>query len=148
MGCGTGLTGKVIKNNNNTLYGVDISSNMLKLAKQKNIYHELSNQDIVNYLKDNKTKFDYIIYADVFCYFSDLEPIISNCNSTPLCFSIETTQETEKYQISNTGRYKHSPLYIKQLLNKYNYTQIVEYPLTLRNENNQPVLGIIFVAKP
>lgn len=148
LGCGTGLTGEHIKSEHNTLYGVDISSNMLELAKTKNIYHQLYHQDIISYLQNNRTNFDFIIAADVFCYISELEPIFKLCSPTPLCFSIETSEDTKTYQITPSGRYKHSPHYIKQLLNKYGYTQIIEYSLNLRNENHQPVKGMIFIAKP
>ncbi len=144
LGCGTGLTGQIIKSTNNKLYGVDISSNMLQIAQQKNIYEQLYHQDIIQYLKNNTIKFDFIIAADVFCYISDLQPILELCSPTPLCFSIETAEDIDNYQITISGRYKHSPSYIKQLLNKYGYTQITEYPLTLRNENHTPVQGTIF----
>ncbi|MBQ8436334.1 MAG: tetratricopeptide repeat protein [Alphaproteobacteria bacterium] len=147
LGCGTGLTGQLIKSTNNTLYGVDISSNMLQIAQQKNIYEQLEHQDIIQYLKNNTIKFEFIIAADVFCYISDLQPILELCSPTPLCFSIESAEYIDNYQITISGRYKHSPSYVKQLLSKYGYTQIAEYPLTLRNENHIPVQGIIFLAQ-
>lgn len=147
LGCGTGLTGQHLKSEYNTLYGVDISSNMLELAQQKNIYQQLYHQDITDYLQNNQIKFDFIVAADVLCYIAEPEPIFKFCTPTPLCFSIETTDDTDTYQITPSGRYKHSPHYIKQLLNKYGYTQIIEYSLNLRNENHQPVQGMIFIAK-
>lgn len=146
LGCGTGLTGQYLKSEYNTLYGVDISSNMLELAEQKNIYQQLFHQDITDYLQNNQIKFDFIIAADVLCYIAQPELIFKFCAPTPLCFSIETTEDTDTYKITPSGRYKHSPHYIKQLLNKYGYTQIIEYSLNLRNENHQPVQGMIFVA--
>lgn len=148
LGCGTGLTGQYLKSEHNILYGIDISANMLNLAQQKNIYHQLINQDITKYLQTNSINFDFIIAADVFCYISDLEQIIKLCAPTPLCFSIETTKNTDTYHITPNGRYKHNPHYIKQLLNKCGYTQIIEYSLNLRNEHHQPVQGMIFIAKP
>ncbi len=148
LGCGTGLIGEAISSPNNTLIGVDISANMLQLAQQKNIYKALHHQDISQFMKHHQKQFDYIIAGDVFCYLSDLSEIIRYCSPSPLCFSIECNQDNTDYTITPTGRYKHSPLYIKQLLNKFGYTQVIEYPLSLRNENHQPVAGTIFVATP
>jgi len=49
FGCGTGKVGEEIKKNINIPYfleGVDISENMLELARQKNVYNKITNIDL------------------------------------------------------------------------------------------------------
>ena len=75
LGCGTGLLGPEIKDYCSKLEGIDLSSKMLKLAKQKNIYDNLNHMDIFEYLSRIPLDFDYYIAADVFVYIGNLTEI-------------------------------------------------------------------------
>lgn len=48
LGCGTGLIGQALKNDENRLTGVDISSAMLEQAGKKGVYDKLVEADIEN----------------------------------------------------------------------------------------------------
>ena len=146
LGCGTGLLGETLKNPHNQIIGVDISEAMLQQAQNKNIYQELINRDILAYLDGPHPTFDLITAADVFCYISDLAPIITKCFPNRLCFSIEIGDNTNNWQLSPQGRYKHSLEYVNKLLSTTGYNQIDCHHLTLRNENTQEVKGAIFIA--
>ena len=148
LGCGTGAFASRFHNENVTITGIDISQNMLDIANKKNIYHKLINADIVDFLKDNTLKYNFVVAADVFEYIDNIEDVISNIGKTTLIFNIETANEDiEKYALSYNGRFKHNPKYVKNILNKYGYQNILEYSLELRQENGTPVNGILFVAK-
>lgn len=147
LGCGTGLVGEALKNNKNEIFGVDISSNMLAKAQEKNIYNELIHDDILSYLK-KRNKFDWIVAADVFGYIGNIESIISLCIGSKLCFSIElNTLSMDNFRLSETGRYKHSENYVIELLKKNKFNDIKKYNIDLRLENGKAVEGIIFIAK-
>ena len=146
LGCGTGLLGETLKKPHNQIIGVDISEAMLQQAQNKNIYQELINRDILAYLDGPHPTFDLITAADVFCYISDLTPIIQKCFPNRLCFSIEIGDNTNNWQLSPQGRYKHSLEYVNKLLSTTGYNQIDCHHLTLRNENTQEVKGAIFIA--
>lgn len=146
LGCGTGLLGAKIKNSANQIYGVDISSNMLKLAADKNVYTELENQDISTYLQTALAKFDCVVAADVFCYFGALENIFQNIFPTRLIFSVESDESCEKYHLQINGRYKHNPQYLKQLLQTCGYGKITVTACILRQENGVGVNGVIIEA--
>ena len=75
LGCGTGLLGSEIKTLCSRIEGIDLSNNMLMLAKQKNVYDKLSHFDIVEYLSSMPLEFDYYIALDVFIYVGDLAQI-------------------------------------------------------------------------
>jgi len=147
LGCGTGLLGAKIKTENNEIFGVDISENMLKIAADKKIYANLINQDICEYLKNAHPRFDHAVAADVFCYFGDLADIFKALYPTPLIFSVEGNESTEKYILQANGRYQHNPQYIRQILQAAGYTEIKAEPLILRQENGKNIDGFIFMAK-
>ncbi len=147
LGCGTGLVGAKLKNENNTLVGVDLSQAMLDIAKQKNVYSELVCTDALEYLQSHAGEFTAIVAGDVLCYFGDLSALLSAGAPTKLIFSVETGEDVENYAVEPSGRYRHNPQYVRQTLVKAGYNDIEEHPLILRQENAQNVNGMIFVAK-
>lgn len=148
LGCGSGLIGEALKTPQNQIIGIDLSPKMLALAKKKNIYAALVENDITDYLQNNlPPETTLIAAADVFCYLDNPEEIIRLCTPHRLIFSIETSAETPDFTLSETGRYKHNPLYINNILTKHGYTSIIQTPLTLRTEDNKPVDGVIFIAR-
>ena len=75
LGCGTGLVGAVLQDFAANLVGVDLSLRMLEQAKQKNLYSQLINDEIVHYLSTTIKQFNLIVAADVLVYFGNLEQL-------------------------------------------------------------------------
>ena len=147
LGCGTGKIAERLKSADNTFIGIDISQKMLDIAEPKDLYEELICADILSWLKAKLPKqTSLIIAADVFCYIKDLSEIIQACAPYPLCFSIEKSA-TDKTEFSITGRYQHAPNEIKHLLIKNGYSKINQKLITLRQEDNTNVDGLIFTAE-
>ena len=147
LGCGTGKIAERLKSADNTFIGVDISQKMLDIAQTKGLYKELICADILNWLKSNlPQQTSLIIAADVFCYIKDLSEIIQACAPYPLCFSIEKSS-TDKTEFSATGRYQHAAGEINHLLTKNRYSKINQKLITLRQEDNKNVDGLIFTAE-
>ncbi|MBQ8481908.1 MAG: tetratricopeptide repeat protein [Alphaproteobacteria bacterium] len=147
LGCGTGLLGTKIKTDENKIIGIDISANMLKIAAEKNVYEQLENCNISEYLQNKHPDFDCVIAADVFCYFGDLKPIVKAICPTRLIFSIESDENIQEYTLQANGRYKHNPEYIKQTLQNSGYAHIQSSAEVLRQENGHNVNGYIFEAE-
>lgn len=147
LGCGSGLVGQRLKSPQNSFTGVDISARMIALARQKNVYEEFYEGDIVEYLSRHKNNLSpIIIAADVFCYFADLCSIFELCYPSKLIFSVESDTKTKDYKIYATGRVKHNPRWIKEKLKKVGYKNIYTENLVLRQENGVDVDGVLFVA--
>lgn len=146
LGCGTGLIGEALKNKDNILVGVDISEKMAEIARSKNIYKEVTVDDISHYCQ-NLPSADWVVAADVFGYIGDLDNLLKSIFPHNLCFSIAVDDKCDKYQLAYNGRYRHNPKYIKKLLQKCGYSNIIEHKSNIRSENGVPVEGIIFVAK-
>ena len=146
LGCGTGLIGEALKNENNTFIGVDISEKMAEIARAKKIYKEVIIDDITHYCQ-NLPPADWVVAADVFGYIGDLDNLLQSIFPRNLCFSIAVDEKCDTYQLVYNGRYRHNPKYIKNLLQKCGYSNIIEHKLNIRTENGVPVKGVIFVAK-
>ncbi len=146
LGCGTGLIGQILKNQENTLIGVDISPAMLEQAKKKGVYDTLIEENIEKYCR-RLPPADWVIAADVFGYIGSPEEIIAAVFPRRFCFSVAVTSGKDDYILMPNGRYRHHPAYIKKLLQKAGYSDIMEHKTELRQENGHPVEGIIFIAK-
>ena len=151
LGCGTGLLGPEIKKHCSKLTGIDLSKKMLKVAKQKNVYDNLIQSDIVHYLSNMPLDFDYYIALDVFIYVGDLSEIfrlIKLRNNKPGClvFSTEHT-EVNGYNLLKTGRYSHSKTYIESLCKKFDYNISYFSTTDLRKQNNTFLTGGIYLLK-
>lgn len=152
LGCGTGLIGVVLYDRiGHDFVGVDLSENMLDIAKQKGLYTELVRKDINEYLIENTKEWHVIIAADVFCYFGELESVISLCWQR-LCvgglllFSVEKGDEAEGAWVKGvTGRYRHAPSYVRGLLRGFDVLQCEE--TALRVDRGKAVEGVFVVAR-
>lgn len=151
LGCGTGLTGSALRNIASHLTGVDISTRMLAKAREKNIYDQLIETDITQFITTATDQYDLIIAADTFVYFGDLNTIFSNIQKLlPLSgifvFSTELGANTS-FQLQSTGRYTHSKSYIEQLASQYEFSLLDYQEITSREQEGRPVISSIFILK-
>ena len=149
IGCGTGLLGSEISKYCSKLEGIDLSNNMLKIAAKKNIYDELTQFELKEYLSNMPLDFDCFIALDVFIYVGELSEIFRliksrNNKAGRLIFSTEHT-ETDGYNLNKTGRYSHSKSYIKSLCEIFDYN-ISHFTITnLRKEKDSFLKGGIYI---
>ena len=151
MGCGTGLFGAEIRSFCQTLEGVDISKQMLQVAKHKSIYDRLTHKNIRDFLSETELNFDYFVAADVFEYVGDLSEIFNligskNQKRATLIFSTEHS-ETCEYWLENTGRYSHSKLYIEKLCCEFGYTLSHFEIIKLRKEMHSFLDGGVYILE-
>jgi len=148
LGCGTGLCGNQIKNNYQSLTGIDISMEMLKKAKEKSIYSELQCCDIINFLTKTNEKYELIIAGDVLIYIGNLSELFRLCSNVMtenarFIFSIEV-EKTKNYSAKLTGRYSHNYNYIKKLTQQNNLMIEFSENTKIRKEKNNWVIGKVF----
>ncbi len=150
LGCGTGLAAEELVGENIEFFGVDISSQMIKIAESKNVYKKLWVDEIANFLSNNDlSSFDMVIAFDVFCYLGDLKNILKKLKGKEIWFSIENIDENlgKKYLLSHTGRYKHSLSYITLLKEELGFKMMEVFELDLRLEKGIPVKGCLIKLK-
>ena len=149
LGCGTGLAGVTLKNEENRFDGVDVSQQMLEIAKAKNVYDKLFHEDISSFLSHAKlNKYDMALAFDVFCYMGDLRAILLQLKGLPVWFSVESAEEDRAdFYLTPSGRYKHKKSALICLLKDIGFKQIKDFDLVLRQENGKDVNGVLFFVK-
>jgi predicted TPR repeat methyltransferase len=143
LGCGTGLFGKEIQSFCDYLEGIDLSEKMLEIANKKNIYNQLIQVDILEYLKNASLNFNYYVASDVLIYIGDLSDLFKliksrNQSRGKLVFSVEE-YEGKDFILRKSGRYAHSKKYIKNLCQEFGYTLAHFETKTDRSDNNRPI---------
>ena len=150
LGCGTGLSGKALREVSANLTGIDLSGNMVAKAKELKIYDSLIVGDIVEILSSSKEKYDLFIALDVLIYIGEPKSIFNAvrkcCNQNSLfIFSIET-QEDKGYSLLKSARYAHSDRYILDVA--FNWFKLVDSQnVRLRKEGNNWINGKIYIFK-
>jgi predicted TPR repeat methyltransferase len=149
IGCGTGLCGVPFKPLAQILIGVDLSPNMLAVAKQKNIYDELIESDIVSYLLTQENTFDIILAGDVFVYVGDLQPLLAAAANALrptglLAFNTEISAQQD-YSMNQSGRFSHEKKYLDNLARELGFQVVFYENISTRQQNNTPVAGHLYV---
>ncbi|MCX7121211.1 MAG: tetratricopeptide repeat protein [Gammaproteobacteria bacterium] len=150
LGCGTGLCGALFKSAASQLIGVDLSDNMLAVAREKNIYDDLILSDLTQALK-TAFSVDLICAADVFTYIGDLELIFKLASNALVLnglfvFTVEKTTEKE-FILQTTIRYAHSKSYLDRLIKNHPFEIISFENVQLRKQKNQAVEGYLVLLR-
>jgi len=150
LGCGTGLTGKELRDISNNLTGIDISSNMVAKTRELDVYDSLIVGDIIDILSLSKEKYDLFIALDLFIYIGELTKMFKTvrqcCNKNALfIFSIET-QEEDGYCLLKSARYAHSDDYILNSASD-GFKVIDSQEVNLRKEKEGWIDGKIFIVQ-
>jgi len=154
-GCGTGLCGPLLKPLSKTLYGVDLSPNMLSRAKERQCYDELACEDLVSYINRHNDSFDLIVSADTLIYFGELgEVLIAAAKALKpdgiFTFTLEKLSEENNplgYKLEVHGRYAHNQPYIERSIKAAGLELVALDQAVLRKEFNRQVDGWIVTAK-
>ena len=149
LGCGTGLSGEVFRDYVDFFTGVDLSNNMLDIAKKKKIYDELLTGDICNILKKSTKKYNLFIIADVFVYIGELQDVFSQIKNRSeegaiVIFSTEHLEEGDYKLVKQ--RYRHSKSYIEKILKQNNFNFIDFKTEKLRKDKDSYITGGIYLA--
>lgn len=151
LGCGTGLCAIPFKSHAHTLSGVDLSENMLAMARQKNIYNQLIKSDLTTFLTDKTAAYDLILAGDVLVYIGELESILQLIQLALrekglFVFNAEISVDNN-YKMNQSGRFTHSKHYLDALTAK-NRFKIENYQTCVtRLQNNEPVYGHLYVLR-
>lgn len=134
LGCGTGLAGVAFRSMTEYLSGIDLAPAMIEKARSRDVYDALYTGEIITFLENSDTQFDLFICADVFPYIGDVNPLFGavssrSNNGALFIFSTEAQTDTD-YLLRPTGRFAHSPGYLRAVATRHGFET-----LTLRTEN-------------
>jgi predicted TPR repeat methyltransferase len=147
IGCGTGLVAAELKSTVRflQLVGVDVSHNMLDIAKKSYLYTDLYLDNVDNYLLKKTKKYDLILAADVLVFQGCLKNTfkqIANCMHDKSKFLVSLEMSTsQSYAVKHTGRFGHSLDYINRITAENNL-KITKYVIIIvRQEAGIPIPG-------
>jgi len=149
-GCGTGLCAAHLRPYARHLAGVDLSARMLDKARQRSLYDDLQEADLIEFVSRESGRWDLIVAADCFPYLGVLEPVFDAAAAALkqggwFAFSTEAA-ETDGFVLRTSGRYGHGRDYIAALAN--GRFEIVErFAAMLRREGGRPLDGDYFLLR-
>ena len=153
MGCGTGLCGPLIRKYARRLIGIDLSGGMLKHAQEKQVYDDLLQIELTEYLRGQSEAFDIIVSADTLVYFGALESVFAAASSALrpgglLIFTLEhgVAASAPDYHLETHGRYTHARPYVERSLASTGFELEIGHA-ELRMEAGAPVAGLVVRAK-
>jgi predicted TPR repeat methyltransferase len=160
LGCGSGLVGVELSQLECSIVGVDLSEKMLEIAKRKNCYLSLFNDDIEAFLnKQPALTFDVVVASDVFVYFGDLFPVFVSVSRVLksgglFAFSLEAisddglaTHKRVDFSLGVSGRYAHTDQYVRDLATTTSFSIIELTSESIRLERNKPVEGYVVLLQ-
>lgn len=126
LGCGTGLSGVILRELSQHLTGVDLSPKMLAHARDKAIYDELIESEIIEYfhqLDPSNIPYNLITAADVLPYLGDLSPLFACVKKylAPKGLFILTHEisDSANWILQTTARFAHHPRYLIALAEEH-----------------------------
>ncbi len=153
-GCGTGLCGPVLRPHARRLTGVDLSGEMLARARQHELYDELVQAELTEYLSGCAEQFDGIVAADTLVYFGNLQPLLMAAAGAlrpggHLIFTVEHCHAAAEsgYELGVHGRYAHRRDYLEQMLEHAGFRPPSIGDELLRCEDGQAVRGLLVIAQ-
>jgi predicted TPR repeat methyltransferase len=152
IGCGTGLVGALLRPHVRRLVGADLSSAMLDCARRRCVYDELTQMDLLAFLRDATASFDAVVAADVLCYFGVLDDVAAAVVGAlrpggVFAFTVESQAEADpgEWSLGMTGRYAHSPGYVATVMADFDDVTIRH--CSLRMEAGLPVDGLLVTGR-
>ncbi|WP_156771515.1 class I SAM-dependent methyltransferase [Labrys sp. WJW] len=114
LGCGTGLVGEAFRTLCQDIVGVDLSGAMLAKARAKQVYRQLEQAEIADFLfRQAADSADLILSADVFIYLGDLETIFRQAARVLVrgglfVFTVQSHSGPAAFILNHDLRYAHS----------------------------------------
>jgi predicted TPR repeat methyltransferase len=161
LGCGTGLVAVVLSNLPVApLIGVDVSSRMLASAAAKQLYADLRETDLMQFLAEDVTGWKAILAGDVLVYFGALPEVMAAIHSRLdpggwFVFTVEellpdhhdNVNDDGDWVLERMGRYAHSMSYVTRTAQEAGFAIRTLERQTLRYESDAPVAGIFVVLE-
>ena len=150
LGCGTGLSGKIVRARAAQLVGIDLSAGMLERAQALGIYDELEQEEAVAFLERTaEESFDLVLALDVFIYVGALERVVPAIGRVlkaggRLVATVEALDAGD-FALASTGRYAHSRPYLENLAAGARLKTVDFRQFVVREEAGRPLGAHLFV---
>lgn len=145
LGCGTGLLGEAMRERAETMAGVDLSENMVRIARAKSVYDRLVIGEIATVVRQDGPEHDLYVAADVLVYVGDLSELFDalKLHAAPNAVFAFTTEHggDDGYELLETGRFRHSTSYINSICQERGMEILDTCLFDLRLEHGEMLTG-------
>ena len=151
LGCGTGLGAGAFAREVDHFIGIDLSPGMIEQARATGLYAELEVADMVEGLRRKPdASANLMLAADAMCYVSDLAPVLIEAKRVlapggVFAFTLET-HNGDGVVIGQGLRYAHAAEYVRDKITAAGLAVAYLEQASPRNEDNEPVRGLVVVA--
>jgi predicted TPR repeat methyltransferase len=153
-GAGTGLCGPLLRSSAQRLVGVDLSAGMLDKARERQVYDELHEGELVAFMRAHPAEYDVIISADTLVYFGQLDDAFAATAGAlkpggVIAFTLEAepAESVARHKLNQHGRYSHGADYVREALAAAGFTLLQLEPGVLRKEMGADVQGHVVLAR-
>jgi predicted TPR repeat methyltransferase len=155
LGCGTGLAAEAMRDRAEEIIGIDLSSRMIDVCEEKDIYEGLYCGEVEAFLADNEEAvFDLITASDVLPYLGDLDPLFQGAAANMgvggiLAFSSETLTDLAgaDYKVAPHQRFVHAEDYVRARLSAAGFEVIEMTGINVRMQDEKPTPGHLVMAR-
>jgi predicted TPR repeat methyltransferase len=151
LGCGTGLGAAAFAKHVDHFIGIDLSPGMIEEARASGLYAVLEVADMVEGLRGKAdASANLLIAADAMCYVSDLMPVLAEAHrvlapSGVFAFTLET-HKGDGVLVGQGLRYAHAAEHVRAKVTASRLDVVHLEAASPRNEDNEPVQGLVVVA--
>ena len=156
LGCGTGLAGEALQDIVDHVTGVDLSENMIAMARERELYDELFVGEIVEFLRRATGRWDLVVATDVLPYLGALGEFFAAVSGHlrrrgVFAFSTESLPPEiiadRPFMVGPKQRFAHAQPYLEAVLAKSGMDVVAIERIVVRHEEGLPVDGQIFLAR-
>jgi predicted TPR repeat methyltransferase len=156
LGCGTGLSGRILKPRASQLTGIDLSPQMVDKCHGTGLYDSLQVAEITAFLaraKPCSKRYDLIAACDTLIYFGDLAQVIGPASALLrpggwIAFTVEKG-EAPPFKLDDSGRFSHTAEHVGDVACRAGLRVACLEEGFLRYEYAEPVVGLlVLLEKP
>ena len=149
LGCGSGLAGVSLRPLSSRMVGIDLSPEMIELARAREIYDQLAVAEITDWLDQTDEQFDIIAACDCLIYFGDLHQIVAAAakrvsSDGALALSMERSDHYP-FRLMDSGRYAHHPDHVREVASAAGLKLAHLDEAFLRTEYDNEVTGLFAI---
>lgn len=151
LGCGTGLMAAAVRDafRVDAATGIDVSSRMIEIATQKNLYDRLIVGDVVRMMGALKERFDLVTAIELAPYLGTLTPLMNAVSAALapeglLLCSIERGDEAP-YKLLQSRRFAHETGYVKDSAAAAGLKLLAVREITLHTQPSAPTAGTLLL---
>lgn len=154
-GCGTGLCAPLLRPLSGRLVGVDLSTEMVALARKRGGYDDLVVAELTAFLREHAQSFDVVVTVDTLVYFGELDQVVEAAvralrPAGALVLTLELAEPKQAaggFTLQPSGRYAHTRDYIDHVMRRVGMAEVAIGRACVRKEANRWVEGWLVRAR-